>query len=263
MRSPIFIGGAGRSGTSLLRTILNAHSQIAIGAELKVTPLIAKFWNQLSNDQPYLEQQFAVTQADIDSALKNLVTTLLNNYRLQTGKSRIGEKTPNNVFVFRQLHQIFPNSPLIHIIRDGRDVVRSLLQQNWQSGSDGKPMAITQEPAAAAAYWKQAVLAGRKAALQSPTLRKRYTEIRYEQLVTSPEKTIRPLFEHIGESWEPDVLHFHEQDNPDVYDQVYRPISDSSVGKWKRGLSRDEKNAVKEVAGDLLIDLGYATDLNW
>ena len=124
-------------------------------------------------------------------------------------------------------------------------------------------MAITQEPEAAAAYWKQAVLAGRKAALQSPTLRKRYTEIRYEQLVTSPEKTIRPLFEHIGESWEPDVLRFHEQNNPDVYEQVYRPISDASVGKWKRGLSRNEKDTVKQVAGDLLIDLGYATNLNW
>jgi hypothetical protein len=55
--------------------------------------------------------------------------SLLQNYQEKTCKRRVGEKTPN-LYVFTRLHRKFPESPLLHIIRDCRDVVRSLLEQN-------------------------------------------------------------------------------------------------------------------------------------
>lgn len=261
-RPPIFIGGAARSGTTLLRAILNAHSHIAIGAELKATPMIAQFWRQLSQYRAHLRQHFLIEQDDIDAAVGELVRSILGKYHAQADVPRIGEKTPNNVFVFSHLHEIFPQSPLLHIIRDGRDVVRSLLQQNWVSGTSGETMAITQDPEAAATYWVNAVTTGRRAAQQSESLHERYLEIRYEDLVSHSEPTARSLFEHIDEDWEPAVLNFHEND-ASVYEHVHRPISNASVGKWKTALTPDEKSIVKRVAGDLLIDLGYAEDLNW
>ncbi len=262
-KAPIFIGGAGRSGTSLLRTILNAHSRIAIGAEFKVTPMIAQFWRQLSQHREHLQEYFFVEQDDINAAVGDLIQSLLHKFHEHSGKPRLGEKTPNNVMVFPQLHGIFPKSPLLHIIRDGRDVVRSLLQQNWQSRTNGDPVAIIQDPEAATAYWKKAVTAGQRAAQQSKTLRQRHLEIRYEDLVTEPENIVRQVLDHIGEPWEPEVLCFHEKDDPSVYENIHRPISDASVGKWKSELTSDQKSILKRMAGDLLIDLGYARDLDW
>ena len=226
----VFIGGAGRSGTSLLRTILNAHPRIAIGTELKVTPIIAQFWHQLSQYRGHLGKHFFIEQSEINAAFGDLVTSLLDNFHENSGKPRIGEKTPNNVFVFAHLHQLFPGSPLLHIVRDGRDVVRSLLQQDWVT-SNGSVMAITQDPGAAAAYWRKAVTAGRRAAQGSASLRGRYLEIQYEDLVTTPEPVIRRVLSHIGEPWAPEVLRFHEKKNPAAFANVHRPISDASVGE--------------------------------
>lgn len=258
----IFIGGAGRSGTSLLRTILNAHSHISIGAELKVTPEIAQFWRRMLRYSSHLAHYFDLEERDLNEAFGTLICSLLSKKLAGHGDTvRLGEKTPNNVFVFPHLHRIFPESPLLHIIRDGRDVVRSLLRQNWAS-PDGSPLAITQDSKAAAAYWVKAVTAGRRASRMSSTLADRYLEIRYEELVTNTESVARSIFEHLGEPWEPRILDFHKHE-VSVYDHVYRPVTDRSVGKWRQDLSPDQKMRVKEVAGDLLIQLGYAKDLSW
>ena len=258
---PIFIGGAGRSGTSLLRTILNAHSRIAIGAELKVTPEIARFWQRMTRYSSHLDHYFNLNERDLNDAFAQFIISLLRKKWEQTSKSRLGEKTPNNIFVFPHLHRIFPNSPLLHIVRDGRDVVRSLLKQNW-ANADGEPLAITRDPEAAATYWRKAVTAGQRAAQKFPTLADRYHEIRYEALVTDTEQTVRAIIDHVEELWEPGVLEFHKQEGS-VYDHVYRPISSDSVGRWHTDLTPQQKAAVRDVAGDLLIELGYADDLDW
>lgn len=174
----------------------------------------------------------------------------------------MGEKTPNNVAYFRQLHHISPQSPLLHIIRDGRDVVRSLLNQNWANG-DGKPLAICSSPVAAAKYWRQILEIGRDAARSSQSLNDQYLEIRYEDLVFSTERTARKIIDHVGESWNPVVLDFYLKENPKHCKHIYRPISNSSVGRWKNDLSVDMKKNIKPIIGDLLIDLGYATDMDW
>ncbi len=257
---PIFIGGAGRSGTTLVRSILNAHPRIAIGAELKVTPAIAQCWQGVRQHGAYLGEQFLLLEEDIDAAFAQLLTTLLERHRQRSGKPRVGEKTPNNVFAFPALHRMFPESPLVHVIRDGRDVVRSLLEKDWTT-PDGQPMAITQDPAAAAGYWRRAVMAG-LAAKQDPSLATRYHEVRYEALVRDPEAVTRALLEFVGEPWEPGVLRFHEEAEA-TYAFTQRPITPRSVGRWKDALDRDAKDAVKDVAGDLLVHLGYAEDLDW
>jgi len=172
------------------------------------------------------------------------------------------KKTPNNVAYFSQIHQISPQSPLLHIIRDGRDVVRSLLNQNWTDGT-GKPLAMCYDPTAAAKYWRQVVKRGRDAAESSKSLNGRYLEVRYEDLVSSTERTARRIINHLGEPWDPVVLSFYQKENPEHCRHIHRPISNSSVGKWRDELSVDMKKSIKPIIGDLLIDLGYATDMDW
>ena len=125
-------------------------------------------------------------------------------------------------------------------------------------------MDICSDPVAAARYWTQMVECGRKATTTSQSLKERYLEIRYEHLVTSPEATARTVFNHIGESWEPDVLKFYHRDTSDNKQvSVYRPITADSVGKWKDELSAEVKSKIKPVIGSLLIDLGYADNTDW
>jgi protein-tyrosine sulfotransferase len=184
-----------------------------------------------------------------------------------TGKPRVAEKSPNNVFFFQHLHQLFADSPLIHVIRDGRDVVCSLLRMNWRNPKTGLPIDCTRDARGAATYWVQAVQAGRMAARQQPSLAQRYFELRYEQLIVEPEAALRPMFAFLGEPWDTRVLNFHQHKrnlaSESSATQVAVPINTKALARWKADLASSDKDVVKEIAGPLLQELGYVTDQNW
>jgi len=265
--APIFVGGAGRSGTTLLRVILDAHPSIACGPELKVTPLVCRMWQDFQYGYFPTLQHHHLTQDDLAEAFRNLLISLLEKDRLFTGKPRIAEKSPNNIFFFPHLHRLFADSPLVHVIRDGRDVVCSLLTMNWRDSSTGQPIDCTRDARGAATYWVQAVKAGRAAAQQQPSLAQRYFELRYEDLISIPETALRSLFAFLGETWEPQVLSYYKQRRDlageSSADQVSRPINSEALARWRTDLKEADKDVVKEIAGPLLQELGYVSDQNW
>jgi len=161
---------------------------------------------------------------------------------------------------------MFPDSPLVHVIRDGRDVVASLLCMDWK-GPDGRPVAYTRDARAAAGYWVTSVQAGREVAAIDPRLRSRYIEVRYEELVAGPEAQMRRLLDHIGEPWDDAVLRHQDFDRDlageSSADQVRRPVYTSAIGRWRHDLSESDRATVKSVAGELLVELGYAEDRDW
>ena len=264
--SPIFVGGAGRSGTTLLRVILDSHPNIACGPELKVTPMIAEMWHGFQTAHLPPLKEYLLTPDDINGIFGRLILSLLEKYRDNSGKARVAEKSPNNVFFFQHLSHIFPESPLVHVIRDGRDVVCSLLTMNWIDPKTGQPIEYTRDPRKAAQYWASAIAAGRTVA-ERASAAQRYMELRYEDIVTRTEPTLRRLFAHLGEPWDPAVLDFHTTERnlagESSAEQVSRPLYTASIGRWKENLDLAGKQAVKEVAGDLLIQLGYAADNDW
>jgi hypothetical protein len=264
--SPIFIGGAGRSGTTLIRVILDSHPNIACGPELKVTPIVADLWHKFQTAHYPPLKEYLLTPADINQVFRQMLLSLLEKYRLQSGKRRIAEKSPNNVFFFHHLHALFPESPLVHVIRDGRDVVCSLLTMNWINPQTGQRVDYTRDSRKAAEYWVSAVTMGRRAGA-NPAIRPRYLEIKYEDLVISPEDTLRRLLIHIGEPWDPTVLAYYEKERnlagESSAEQVSKPLYTGSAGRWKKDLAVAERKAIKEVAGKLLVELGYASDLEW
>jgi hypothetical protein len=264
--SPIFVGGAGRSGTTLIRVILDSHPNIACGPELKVTPILTDLWHKFQSAHYPPLKEYLLTPADINRIFAHMIVSLLEKYREKTGKRRIAEKSPNNVFFFQHLHHIFPESPLIHVIRDGRDVVCSLLTMNWIDPQTGRQVEYTRTARAAAEYWASAVRIGRTAGAQ-PAISPRYTEVRYEAIVGEPVPTLQRLFAFLGEPWDPAVLQFHEQERDlageSSAEQVSRPLYAASIGRWKADLTAADKQAVKEAAGELLIELGYADNHNW
>lgn len=263
---PIFVGGAGRSGTTLLRVILDSHPNILCGPELKVLPSIAGMWHNYQTALLPVLASYLLTPDDINQLFRQMILSLFKKYQEHSGKPRLAEKSPNNVFFFQQLHHIFPESPLVHVIRDGRDVVCSLLTMNWKDPLSGEPVPYTRSPQAAAEYWAAAVLAGRHL-LEHPTAQKCYVEVRYEDLVCSPETTLKKLFENIGEPWEPLVLDFHNKKRNLAEEssakQVTRPLYTSAAGRWKHDLNPQAKAAIKEIAGELLRELGYTANNDW
>jgi hypothetical protein len=256
--APIFVGGAGRSGTTLLRLMLDSHPRIACGPELKVVPPWLGQWRlDRKSFGPYAAEYLGLAAEVVDDAYRAKVSVLLEEARRRSGKPRVADKTPNLVFHFGPLHRLFPESSLIHLIRDGRDVVASLLGVDWYE-PDGGRLAFTRTAEAAAGYWAQAVRAGRKARRH---LGDAVLEVRYEDLVRETEREMRRVLDHLDEPWDAAVLrHFdqpHDLAAEPGAEEAMRPVYTSSVGRWRRVLSREDLTTVERVAGSLLEELGY------
>lgn len=264
--SPIFIGGAGRSGTTLIRVILDSHPSIACGPELKITPMIASWWHDCQTKYGAFLHEYTLNEQDVNAMFARLLSTVLDKYKHSQGKRRAAEKTPNNVTVFYPLHKMFPDSPMVHVIRDGRDVIASLLTMDWKT-PDGKPVPYTQDAVAAAHYWLNAIRSGRRFRDATQQTRDRYYEIRYEDILENPEQTLKALLTFVGEEWTPDVLAFHEKDrqlaNESSAVQVSKPLYRTAVKRWERDLTTAQKKAIKPLIASTLCELGYSDDGDW
>lgn len=261
-RKPIFIGGCPRSGTTLLRAMLDSHPSIVCGPELRVLPSLAS----LSADMRRvmggaLKQHYHLSAEDLDAIFARLIASFLEPLLVASGKARVAEKTPANALHFAELARLFPDAQFVQIIRDGRDVVASLLGMGWKD-KHGAPLAITRDPRSAARAWTAHVLAGR---LAPPA---RYFEIRYERLIADPAAELRALFRFLGEAWSDDVLAYSRRDrsgegeNETSAGRIAQEPDMTSIGRWRRDLSAEAVRVLREESGALLAELGYA-DHDW
>jgi hypothetical protein len=176
---PVVIGGCGRSGTTLLLSILSCHPNLfAIDFELMA------FCPDSGAQTPDYSLPFRLDWAWLYAI----------QHGVPAGASRWCEKTPRNVLVFdRILERYGDRARLIHIVRDGRAVVASRHPTN--------PSKYHVPPA----RWVEDVSAGARFA-DSPNVH----TLRYEDLVTDYEPTVRKLCDFIGEGWSDDMLRYPE-----------------------------------------------------
>lgn len=229
-----------------------------------MTPTLAQLYSSYEQQRAVLDD-YGMHHESTVKMFQNLYQTLISRLLLDSGKPRFAEKTPGNCRVFPLLFEIFPGSPLIHIIRDGRDVAASLRSQNWVDVRTGKPMDVTVDTRKAIQHWKSSVLEGREVIRLHENAP--YLEVFYENLINDPEKELRRLFAFLEEPWEGEVLDFHRVNRNLAGEasatQVNRPLYSSSIGRFTKILNHEDGLIIKEEAGDLLVELGYCSGFDW
>ena len=260
--NPIFVGGVPRSGTTLLRVILDSHPRILCGTELRAVQALANLWQSASQTaQPLLASAYGVDAERLRHLFAGLILSFIEPAWRASAKARVAEKTPSNFLVFPQLAVLFPESPRIHVIRDGRDVVASRLERD-KAAARGAALDAVTLAATRAGEWVEAMNL-RRIILGDAVLARTYFEIRYEQLIREPETVLRTLLEFLGEGFDPRVLEFHRVErNVSGTEEwsaeaVRRPLFATSQGRWEHDLSTAEQAAVMSVAGATLAELGY------
>lgn len=259
----IFVVGCGRSGTTLLREMLNRHPSVACGPEttfLCDLPSVGRLSVKWSLDRAEVSRMLETSPSVVRFA-----ETFFRRFAESEGKPRWADKTPRNVTVLPRLLWWFPNARVIHLIRDGRDVACSLRHHPRKTVRHGK--VVGQSPNnpihRCARRWLTDTSLG--LAFKSHP---RCCEIRYEDLVGDTEAAARRLCEFIGEEFDPAMLGESADDERRVGRLMNNPeaggrVHGSSMGRWRRDLSPSEAGDFARVAGELLVALGYAPDHAW
>ncbi len=237
--SPIFVGGLYRSGTTLMRGLLDSHPHIACGPESSLfrENQLERIYTYLRTIWPTgLDPRYAFAPHTVDQVMAGLLHALVMPYCQKQDKPRWAHKTPATILFIDTLFAWFPAAQFIHMIRDPRDAFFSVRQR----AATDKPHWATWTPRQVAEEWCRRINCG-LAWRERPD---RYREVRYEELVTQPEATLRPLFAFLGEPWAVSVLE-------------HNPIFSTSVGRWRTELSAAEVAEIEAVAGETMRALGY------
>lgn len=252
----VVIGGSPRSGTTLLRSILGRHSQIHAGAETTV------FLRRISSPAD-LAERLDWNAADIEHwqhtspGQAQFVARCAAAVLARAGKAVWVEKTPHNVRRFGFVHRHFPRARLVHVVRDGRDVVCSLRREAF-SKIEHAAWDSPEAARACALQWRRAVAAG---------LRWRghpaYHEIRYEDLVRTPEPVLRALLDFLGLPWEPAMLTAVPAADDGHETKAASRIFRHSIGRWQSDLPSVDRAAIGPLVQPVLVRLGYASSKGW
>jgi tetratricopeptide (TPR) repeat protein len=223
---PVFIVGMHRSGTSLVEQILAVHPDVHGAGELpELTQMVFSLRGKPGTDCHYIDCLPRLTV----TALDELSVRHLERLRALGGEARrVTDKMPGNFMYLGFIEQAFPGARIIHCRRDPLDTCLSGYFQNFGGAQTymndlGDLGFVYRCYQRMMAHWQQV--------LSLPMM-----DVRYEELVVSPEKVIRALVEFCGLSWDERCLSFHRSEryvNTASYDQVRQPMYTRSVGRWR------------------------------
>jgi hypothetical protein len=273
-KPPIFVVGVPRSGTTLLAAMLAAHSRLSCGTETRFFHFLAKSdahqlcqassWPDRAVDYLFAMQLvdvpvpelFGTTREQVSLYLKDhpptvasILSALTEPFMEREGKSRWVEKSPEHLMHVYDIRKHFPQSPIIRIVRDPRDVALSLRKAPWASPHFLENLML----------WRSYDEASARFFQNDPHCH----TVSYENLVQSPENELRQLCAFIGEEYEPQMLDTSRSagnvvTNRDTWHRiVHKPVDSSRTQVWKRDLSPEENRLAEALLGDRLSTYGY------
>lgn len=250
---PVFVVGFHRSGTTLIEQILSSHPDIGAAGELEAIP--------------HLETILSSNAANLPAALEKLLarndaTPLLDlrkEYlaRLMTqgdfcGKRWVIDKSLFNMLHLPLIHLLFPESPVIHVLRHPMDSVLSVFSQNFLWGNDWS-LTMADTAQAFERTWRHVErVVPRMAAL-------RYIRIRYEDTIAQPDASIHGMLEFMGAVYDPACLNFHENKRvarTASYEQISRPIYSTSVNRYLNYMPHIEPGVIAAL-NPVAVSMGY------
>jgi O-antigen biosynthesis protein len=307
-----FILGSSRSGTTWLQNILGSHPEIVckgegmfFGRSTKLHEGARSLYAALerSEDLKIWHDMRIWTEGEFEDFVPNLVRLIADSLfreglEEKPGAKIVGDKTPHYAFNLDEVHSVYPESKIIHIIRDGRDVAISNVYNLWRNAKDrGGPLQVNPRVldkrdrflanpkaflATGESVFPQAVLRNlakrwidsvTKGAEDGPELfGKRYIEVKYENLLEQPYVELPRLLSFLEVDDARAVIERTVEENS--FEQLsggrQRGTEDSNsffrkgmAGDWKHYFTKDDKQVFKQEAGELLIRLGYEKDLSW
>jgi hypothetical protein len=282
-----FIVGVPRSGTTLLRLMLDSHPDLAIPPETHFLPKLIRLCEEAGDRGDVREAALELITThrrwpDFGLDAEELRARLAGSGRLRPGdaarafyeaytamhrKPRWGEKTPQYLKTVKRIAAALPEAHFIHIIRDGRDVALSLLAVTWG------PKTIED----AAVQWTTQIRRARRKARAIP----HYTEVRYEGLVVDPEPIVRRICEFCDLPFETGMLDYHRtagermegvardlelgggrggigaNERARQHALVSEAPRGERAGRWRVEMDPRDVAAFEAIAGPTLAELGY------
>jgi hypothetical protein len=261
--------GVSRSGTTLLRVILDRSAGIAIPDESFFVPLLARRHRRRVDPARFVDdlsriptlRAWGVDPAAVASRLDPHMTTgeaiaaIFEAYAAKERKPRWGDKTPMYMRYLPLLERLFPHAQYVHLIRDGRDAAVSFLRM--PEGTFTRAWAHPQSAVEFACLWRIEIESAR--ALGRRVGPSRYFETRYEELVAEPELTVRAICAFAELPFEPSMLDYAGAVDVSAKPHQQRLLQPPTTGvrDWRSELDPGDARAFEAIAGSLLAELGY------
>lgn len=275
--SPFFIVGFQRSGTTLLRLMLDSHPHMAV--PLDTTGLWARYDDRREEfgdlatpgdrrrmiDALLQEERIRLWETELDAddiadraerrggGYPAIVAAFHRAYARAHGKDFWGSKDPGDMLRIDRIHGWFPGARFIHLVRDGRDACLSLRDQPF--GHD--------DILACAVDWREQVWWVRRMGRLLGAAR--YHEVRYEDLVADPQSELRSLCRFLGLDFDADMLAYHRRvdeaipaEKRHIWPMIDSAPRSDNVEKWREAMSTGEEICFEKRARDALEESGYA-----
>ncbi|XP_064620677.1 protein-tyrosine sulfotransferase 1-like [Lineus longissimus] len=260
----IFIGGVPRSGTTLMRAILDAHPDVRCGEETRVIPRILGLRNNMaiSPKEATRLREAGITSDVLDSAVASFILEIIAKHAEPA--PRLCNKDPFTLKSTLYLSTLFPNAKFLLIVRDGRAVVHSIISRRVTiTGFDLQDYrkCLVQWNTAVENMFYQCIRVGTSKCLP----------VYYEQLTLHPQESLRKILTFLDVPWHDAVLRHQEfvgkpggislSKTERSTDQVIKPVNIDALSRWVGKIPEDVVSDMRNIA-PMLNKLGYDPDAN-
>jgi hypothetical protein len=264
---PVVVLGVSRSGTTLLKEMLDRHPGLAIPTE---SYFITQLWDrhgEWPDPEPFVSdigrlarvREWGVTPEDVRERLGErpdfaaAIQAVYEAYASARGKSRFGDKTPAYMQRLDVVERAFPGALYVHLIRDGRDAGLSFMEMRRRPRfSWARPRSL----GTFAAQWRREVEGARRFGREKAA--GRYLELHYEDLVAGPEPALRGVCGFLGLEFDSRMLAYHrDRDAPALPDHPRLAQPPTSGRRWRSEMAPRDAERFEAVGGKLLTELGY------